>query len=355
MPRGVSRAKQLAQKARQAGLEAVAAYNNPLASFKSDTYVVLMHVAWMVLFHAVFFKRRIKPYYRKPNSNRFERIDKRPKTWDLAECVRMYWPGETNAVVKNLSFFVGLRNLIEHAHAPEIDSDIFGECQAMLLNLEELIVKEFGDRFALNTSLAFSLQFSRMREPEAQEAMRNLLRRSAATDIRAYIEDFRSSLSDEILGDMAYSYKVFLVPVVGNHRTRETLAVEFVRYDPEKSQEYDKTVAMIKQRLVPVVNPGKLKPSHVLPLVASKIAPKVFNMDTHTRAWKYWKVRPPTSSPNPAQCKTNYCQYDQPHGDYLYTDDWVEFLANELRDDAIYEEVRTHRLEAASSTQPATA
>ena len=112
---------------------------------------------------------------------------------------------------------------------------------------------------------------------------------------------------------------------------------------------------MIKQKLVPVVNPGKLKPSHVLPLVASKIAPKVFNMDTHTRAWKFWKVRPPSKSPNPRDCTAKYCQYDEPHGDYLYTDDWVDLLVRELGVDAKYEEVRTYRPEAASSSLSATA
>ena len=171
-------------------------------------------------------------------------------------------------------------------------------------------------------------------------------------DIKAYIEDFRSSLSDEIAGDMAYSYKVFLLPVVGNHRTRETLAVEFVRYDPDKSEEYDKAVAMIKRRLVPVVNPGKLKPSHVVPLVASKIAPKVFNMDTHTRAWKYWKVRPPVGSPDPEDCKTEYCQYDEPHGDHLYTEDWVDFLVEQLSNETTYNAIREHRSSAPAQEVP---
>lgn len=346
MARGVSRAKQLARKARHAALEAVAAYNNPLASFKSGTYVVLMHVAWTALLHAIWWKQKVKPYYRKAGSNRFERVDGRPKTWDLRECVRRYWGGKDDAASQNLRFFVGLRNLIEHADAPEIDLDIFGECQALLMNLETLLVAEFGDRFALNTALAFSLQFSRIRQPTSQEAMRRLLAKPANADIKAYIEDFRSSLSTEIEGDMAYSYKVFLVPMVGSHRSRDALAVEFVHYDPQMAQEYDRVVTLIKQRTVPVVNPGKFKPLDVVLRVAERIGPKAFNIDTHTRAWRYWKVRPPGSSPNPADCNTEYCQFDVPHRDYVYTEEWVDFLAEQLADDVTYDRVRQYRPQA---------
>lgn len=280
-----------------------------------------------------------------PGSNRFERINGRPKTWELRECVRQYWGGQDNAVAQNLRFFIEIRNLIEHAVAPEIDLDIFGECQAMLLNFEDLLVKEFGDRFAVNATLAFSLQFSRMREPEAEEAMRRLLVKPAHADIKRYIENFRSSLSADILGDMTYSYKVFLMPMLGSHRSRNALAVEFVHYDPEKPEEYDKVVALIKQKPVPVLNLGMLKPSAVASRVAEKIYPKVFNMDTHTRAWKYWKVRPPKGSPNPADCDTKYCQFDSLHGDYGYTEEWVDFLVKQLRDDTIYNTVRMYRLQ----------
>jgi hypothetical protein len=346
MPKGVSRSKQLANKAREAALEAVAAYNNPLATFKSDTYVVLMHVAWMTLLHAIFVRRAVKPYYRLHNG-RFERIEGRPKTWDLAEYVRRYWPGQTNPVTENLRFFVGLRHLIEHAHAPEIDIDIFGECQAMLINFEDLISQEFGAKLALNTSLAFSLQFSRMRQPESEQAMRDLLRKVAATDIKKYIDAFRSSLGNDIAGDMAYSYKVFLLPVPSNHRTRETLPVQFVHHDPGTAEEYEKAVTMIKQRLVPVANLGKFKVGGVVSKVAPRIAPKVFNPDTHTRAWKYYDVRPPTGSQDPATCNAQYCQYDVAHGDYLYTDEWVNFLVEQLSDEAVYAAVRAHGTRAA--------
>lgn len=340
----------LLEKAREAALQAVAAYNNPLASFKSGTYVVLMHVAWTALLLAIFHKRRMKPYYRKEGSIRFERIDDRPKVWDLRECVRHYWGGRDDAVAQNLRFFIGLRNLIEHAGVPGIDLDIFGECQALLFNLEELMEREFGRKYALHESLAISLQFSRMREPSVQQAVRRLLR-PVPQEIRQYIERFRSSLSADVIGDMAYSHKVFLVPVVWNHRSKDTLAVEFVRYDAENTDEYDKLITLIKQKFVPALNVGMLKPSEVAARVATAISPKRFSVSHHHAcAWRHWNVRPGQGASDPAMTVSRYCVYDPVHRDYVYTEDWVQFLISELQKRGVYDTVMGKAVSAVPTT-----
>lgn len=330
--------RMLLDKAREAALQAVAAYNNPLASFKSGSYVVLMHVAWTALLLAVFHKQGIKPYYRKPGSNRFERIDGRRKVWDLRECVRRYWGGEDDAVAQNLRFFIGLRNLIEHAEVPCIDLEIFGECQALLFNFEEFMEREFGSSHGLNESLAISLQFSKMRGPAAQEALRRLLR-PVPQEIKDYIEQFRSGLSGDILGDMAYSYKVFLLPMVGNHRSRDALAVEFVPYDPNDPEQYNKVVTLIKQKLVPSLNVGYLKPKEVCERVAAAIGKPFSRSYHHPRAWRRWKVRPETGAAEPAATDSRYCIYDNVHKDYVYTEEWVRFLITELLKPGVYEEM----------------
>lgn len=45
---------------------------------------------------------------------------------------------------------------------PELDAGLYGECQAALLNFEELITSEFGTRYALAEQLAVSLQFTKL-------------------------------------------------------------------------------------------------------------------------------------------------------------------------------------------------
>ena len=77
------------RKAREAALLAVETYNRPGTAFRSAGYVVLMVIAWTALFHAIFGKKRIKPYYRqKTRSTRFERVDGDFKHWELSECVQ---------------------------------------------------------------------------------------------------------------------------------------------------------------------------------------------------------------------------------------------------------------------------
>lgn len=343
-------------------MQAVAAYNNPMATFKSGTYVVLMHIAWTTLLLAVFYRKGVKPYYRKetpkgkpryrkPDSAPFQRIDGRPRVWELRECIRQYWADKDDAVSQNLRFFVGLRNFIEHTEQPGLDLGIFGECQALLFNLEEFMQREFGNRYALRDSLAISLQFSRMRDPRAQEALRRLLR-PVPREITNYIQRFRSSLSTEILGDMAFSYKVFLVPMLGNHRSEDALAVQFVPYDPSNPAEYDRLVGLIKQKFIPVLHAGMLTPTKVAEQVAKAIKPLPFGVSHHhVRAWRYWSVRPKREAPEPSATHPKYCVYDNVHKDYLYTEEWVQFLIEEFQKPGLYEAV----MGKTPSSAPATA
>jgi len=53
------------EKARESAFLAVETYNRPRTSFRSGGYIVLMCIAWTALFHAIFFKRNVKPFYRK--------------------------------------------------------------------------------------------------------------------------------------------------------------------------------------------------------------------------------------------------------------------------------------------------
>jgi Protein of unknown function (DUF3644) len=130
LPRQV---KAALEKARDSAILAVEVYNKPAVKFKSGGYITLMVIAWTSLFHAIFFKRKTKPFHRKSN-RRFEKIDGDFKHWELDECLRRHYGSLTKEPVrKNLEFFILLRNKIEHRSMPQLDPSIFGECQAMLL------------------------------------------------------------------------------------------------------------------------------------------------------------------------------------------------------------------------------
>ncbi|MCD6501372.1 DUF3644 domain-containing protein, partial [bacterium] len=132
MPRGLpKKVKSSLEKAKDSALLAVETYNKPAITFKSGAYVVLMSIAWTCFFHAVFFRKKIKPYYKDKRGWRYLIVDGDYKYWELSKCINEYFGSDTgDPIRKNLEFFSGLRNKIVHKSIPSIDSDIFGECQA---------------------------------------------------------------------------------------------------------------------------------------------------------------------------------------------------------------------------------
>lgn len=102
-------------KARESALLGVETYNRPGTRFRSGGYIVLMCIAWTALFHAIFFKRRIKPFYRKKSNRRhFDTVDGDRKAWELSTCLDQYWGANHPPERANLQFFIKLRNKIEH-------------------------------------------------------------------------------------------------------------------------------------------------------------------------------------------------------------------------------------------------
>jgi len=325
------------RKAREAALLAVETYNRPGTAFRSAGFIVLMVIAWTGLLHAVFFKRKAKPYYRVRGSQRFQRINGEYKTWELDECLKKFYEDQNPPQRKNLEFFIGLRNKIEHRFLPELDMEIFGECQALLMNFETVLGAEFGEKQSLAPGLPYALQFSKSLVPEQQSAMRGAARQHFQS-IRRFVTEFRSSLSDDVLTDEAYSFKVFLIPKVGVHAKSSDLAVEFVKYDPSKPEEmkqYERLVTLIKPKQISVANLNGLKAGQVVKQVAARI-PRKFTHHIHGKCWRHYSTRPPGNSEAPANCDNRHCYYDAVHGDYIYTPAWVEFLVEKLSDEATY-------------------
>jgi len=336
--------KALVEKARETALLAVETYNRPTAIFRSGAYVVLMIIAWTSLFHAMFLRKRIKPYHRKPGSRQYDRIDGEPRRWELRECLQQHYKANNPAPRRNLEFFIGLRNKIEHRSLAKVDPEVFGECQAMLLNFESLLVSEFGDRYAIRGGLTFALQFSQV-IPRSSSAPGAKATGGAFKAIKQYVDAFRSSLSANVQNDLAYSFKVYLVPKIGNHASKDSVAVEWIKYDPSKPEEmrnYEKVVAMIKPKEVLIANLGLLKPTQVAQQVAAKLG-KRFTTYDHKLCYEHFKIRPPGGAPDPSACNPQFCIYDDLHKDYCYKAEWVDLLAQKLGDLALYENIIAKR------------
>lgn len=334
--------KQCLNKALDSALLAVETYNKPAIKFKSSGYIVLMSIAWTALFHAIFYKRKIKPIYKEGRF--YKRVNEDLQFWELTTCVRKYFEDVNNPIRKNIEFFIPLRNKIEHKFLPELDANIFAECQSFLLNFDKIVEQEFGVCYCLRESLSFALQLF-----PSSETLEKVVRKNKALDeILAFIEKYRSSITTDVLKSGEYAFKAFLIQV-SNHKSKDVLPIQFYPYDKmtdEEKRSVDRITALVKLKTVPVGNMNKLKPKDVVERVQKGLgnmkifrgAKEVdkFNMDTHTRCWKKYKVRPSKGNPHPERTNSKYCTYDTLYGQYAYTEDWVSFLISKLNDEEEY-------------------
>lgn len=259
--------KELLTKARESALLAVELYNKPAVSFKTGAYISLMIIAWTSIFHAYYLKKRIKPYFRK--GKRYEIIIekvgnkeiKEYKWWDLSKCLKEYFKGNNPPERKNLEFFIPLRNMIEHRNLPELDISIFGECQSLIINIDDFIEKEFGKKFILKQNLSHSLQFS-FSEKNLMDFSKRELQKKNLKELVNYIKAFRSSLSSNIFQSDKYSYKVVLIKVA-NHSSRNALPLKFVNYndlsEEDKQKLYETGIVLTKEKEVKIPEDKLLK------------------------------------------------------------------------------------------------
>jgi len=347
LPRQV---KAALEKAHDSALLAVEVYNKPAVTFKSGAYITLMVIACTSLFHSIFFRQKKKPFY-KGDNGRFLFLDGDFKHWELDECLRQYFGSDVmNPVRKNLEFFIPLRNKIEHRSMPELDPSIFGECQAMLLNFDEMIEKEFGAKYCLRESLSFSLQLF----PNAENLIEAVRKNPSTKPVMEFVQQFRSTISPEVSASGKYSFKAYLIQVA-NHKNEHALPIQFVHYDKltdEEKKQLSHLVTMVKFKEMPVVNPDLFKPGEVVKKVQAglgnlkveRVGKTVdkFSMDTHSRCWRRYKVRPPKDAQDPRATDWKYCVFDKLHSDYGYTQAWVDFLVEKLKDEKEFNSLYNH-------------
>lgn len=123
-------------------MSAIQIYNNPLTTFKSESFIILAMISWIYLLHAFYRAKKIDYRYssRSGTRKRFARnADGSIKYWDLKECIsRQESPLDKNTK-NNLEFLVGLRNQVEHKKASGLDSYMSARYQACALNFNYYI------------------------------------------------------------------------------------------------------------------------------------------------------------------------------------------------------------------------
>ena len=335
------KAKTILDNSINSALTAVETYNRPKTKFRIENYIILMVIAWTKLFHAYFQATMGERYFYKKKNGRYEIIDGEKKACELSECIKQFQKESTHnklsdGIVANLKFFIGIRNKIEHRYwdSSTLDILLFGECQALLYNYENLTVSLFGEDYSVNTCLAYALQFSHLRANEQMTSQRELLSKDMK-DIKKYIDKYKTDLPQEVYDSQEYSIKLLQIPKISN-TNRSDLAVEFVNWNSlseEDKENYNKVTTIIKDKIVKqnVSNANMLKPIDVRNAVKDKTGIEL-SQSNHTDLWKAFEVRPNSKSDAKFDTLTKYCVYDEPHNDYLYTSEWVDFIVKLILD-----------------------
>jgi hypothetical protein len=326
------------QGSRREALLAVDLYNRAASERSLEGFVMHMHVAWLYLLHAKFKRDDIDYRYRQDNG-RFVRVDGEVKMWELARCLREAFPDETSPVRANVEFFVKLRNKIEHRYEQLLATALAGKTQAHVLNYEETLAAWFGVEQGLAESLRFPVFMSSL-TPDAVKTLK-ATHRKLPRKLTTFIREHDASLPSEVAEDWRYDFRVLLLPQTGP-KTESDAVMRFIREDemtPQQRQARDVVQTIVRNKTIAVQNKGRHKPGTVARLVSQRLGVRFSPFGHHVAAWRHYKARPETGAARPELTDDRYCVYDEPHGDYLYTDAWVKKLAKDLADPQTFERV----------------
>ena len=163
MSKGLSIRNELLRKSRETMFAAVQTYNNPLITFKAETFITLAVISWTYLLHA-YLKEQGIIYKYYTQIGKIKRYDKTKygayKYWELERCLNDNNCPLDGNTKNNLKFLIGIRHEIEHQMTNKIDEYISAKLQACAINYDYYIKKLFGDKYAINDSLALTIQFS---------------------------------------------------------------------------------------------------------------------------------------------------------------------------------------------------
>ncbi|RIQ21054.1 DUF3644 domain-containing protein [Jiangella rhizosphaerae] len=312
---------------------AVDLYNRSSQERQFEAFVVHMCMAWLKLLQAIYESQNLDIYARNKANRRMRTADGDWVTKPLSAILAEYMSNDQDPRRRNVEFFIGLRNKIEHRYDRDIASLVAGRTQALLLNFETVLVENFGSDEALSDQLRFPLFLSTITD-DAVKAIKGVRSRIPRT-ILDYVQDFDARLDPELVAHQAYEFRIYLLPQTGP-KSEADAAISFVRLedmDPAQADVMNQMQAIIREKQVPVADLGTRLPTDVVRAVNEALG-TAYNVSHHTAWWKRWKVRPPQGADHPERTRSEFCRYNAAFQRYVYTDAWVNFLIRKLSQDS---------------------
>lgn len=281
---------ELVHKSREAALAAVQVFNNPLITFKSEMFIVNMHIAWTYLLHAYYRSQKIEYRYIKNTTATGRRQFDTTKSgahkyWGLEDCLNTDQSPVEKDAANNLRFLIGLRHEIEHQMTTRIDDALSARFQACCLNFNSTIKTLFGDEYGIDKHLAFSLQFTSLSDDQMQtlESYKDIL----PSHIAKFVEGYDGNLSEEEYNSPQYAYRVLFTQKTVNRPGQADKVIEFIDPSSEAAKGINKTYAVIKES-----EKKKYRPSTIVTTMSAEGYSK-FKQYQHTKLWKKMDAKNP--------------------------------------------------------------
>ena len=279
--RGPSVKAGLLLKSREAALNAVQTFNNPLTTFKTETFIVLMVIAWTYLLHAYYRDQGIEYRYYTQGSKR-RRFDRTKsgafKHWELERCLNDKACPLDQPTKLNLRFLIGLRHEIEHHRSAGADERFSGRYLACCLNYERYICDLFGEQHSLGAAAAFTLQFRDLTSTATSDEAPAPL----PSNVAKYLQEFDANLLDEVTNSPYFRCRFLFVPLVTSKKAQADKVIEFV---PLNSDLANTINDQYQQVLFKEVEKHKHLPGEIVALMHEE-GYAHFNMHQHTQLWK---------------------------------------------------------------------
>jgi hypothetical protein len=232
-------------------------FNSPLLVFKSETFIVLMHVAWTYLLHAHYRRTGVEyRYFRHAGSRRrFERTQSGNfKYWDLSKCLSVDECPLDNETKQNLRFLIGLRDEITHHMSPVVDQYVSARYQACCLNYNRYIKELFGERHGIDQHLTYSLQLQSM----SREQLTAPSESDLPPAVSSYIAKFDDDLSADELNSERFAYRMLFVPRLVGKPGQADEVIEFIKADSDVARSVNKDYVAFKEVERPKFLPGQI-------------------------------------------------------------------------------------------------
>lgn len=277
-------------------------FNNPLITFKAESFIVLMNIAWTYLLHSYYRKEGVEYRYYTQGKKR-KRFDKTKygadKYWELERCLDDKACPLPQGVKDNLKFLIGIRHEIEHQMTNKIDDFMSAKFQACSINYNKALKELFGEEYGIDKTIPLALQLFSFSE-EQIDMMKN--KPNLPKNIIDFVSDFEGKV--KTINDPSYTYRVIYIRDNVNHENQADVAVRFTDESSAEGKEIQNVLVKTKKRT-------KLTQADI----EAKVRKKGYALFTGHAHQNFWK----TKWKNANERNKKATQY----GEVIYKNNWL--------------------------------